>query len=117
MDFPDLNNQTLMLLNWTHIYHPTIGNRCKKPTKNQQLGNKKICNLLLKCSFRACQNNKVSKTIYDGNTTKGKSNKLAAWGCLQQAITVAKFKGMHDQNNRPVLINKLEKGLVLITVL
>lgn len=76
---------------------PTIresGSSVRGRSRISKLGNRKLRNLLLLCSFSACKQNKGCREIYERITNKGKSKKLALIAVsnklLKQAFAIAK---------------------------
>lgn len=73
-----------------------------------KIGNQKLRNLLLMCSFNACKYNKACREIYERLVAKGKSKKLALIAVcnklLKQAFAIAKSGLVYDQTYRSVFV-------------
>jgi len=72
-----------------------------------KVGNRKLRNLLILCSFNACKHNKACRELYERIVNKGKSKKLAliavANKLLKHCFTIAKSGRPYDESYVSVL--------------
>ena len=89
---------------------PTIresGSILRGCSRSSKVANRKLRNLLLLCSFSACNQNKACRAIYERIVNNGKRKKLAlivvSNKLLKQSSAIAKSRNPYDETQVSVL--------------